>query len=561
MAERLPRYRPLGVSIPSIPGVDAGAPMRAQASVFGGVSDALDKMSEFAFKRAEQRAQIAGAQYGAGRAPSAQQLKDAGKDLAEYMVPGDQETVFGQAARTAALAAMETELEIAARREIANIKINAELKNTPVTDMSDQIDAVIDGYGETLMGVSPAAALKFRASVATYGNSQVTSYAGDLIKKQEEAAQIQALEAIDLITVNDLDALFSNGSTFANDDQPYVGLKNKINDLRDKIFSIGAGVRDKELIKGRIKIFDERVSQLFVGQASDYGVMAPGNLAELSGAMGKDIDGIADVLIRDLWANMTDKQRRDAVKETQQRIRDDASTEAALDAQRARDRAQRSNELRADIMDARLKGEPTEELLAEMREVDPKLYSELAGAITSAGGIDDAVTVTDLQLQSVNRTLTIDDITSAMRAGRLTVTTAKQLMEKVDAHRKEDHANAMKVVRARFGFPDVGLINPGLEKMEEMQKIADIEAQLIMEATLDPGLNRMSRAMQLIEEKLKSTEQKELDGNEVLAEGRGYLSKPNATIDEVRNYFLSDQYQSKDKLKKIEALQKLGAAQ
>jgi len=289
-------------------------------------------------------------------------------------------------------------------------------------------------------------------------------------------------------------------------------------------------------------------------------VMAPGNLIELAGATGKDIDGITDVRIRDLWANMTDKQRRDAVKETQQRIRDAASTEAALDASQERKRAQRSNELRADIMDARIKGEPTEERLAEMRDVDPKLYSELAGAITSAGGIDDAVTVTDLQLQSVNRTLTIDDITSAMRAGRLTVTTAKQLMEKVDAHRKEDHANAMKVVRARFGFPDVGLINPSADKMEAMEKIANIEAIIILEAINNPGLNRMARAMELTEAELARTEQVELDGNQVLDQVRNMMRNPSATPDEAMRHLL-DEYKGTDQQKMIAALKKLGAAQ
>ena len=48
MAE-LPRYRPLGVSIPSMPSVDYISAAKTKAGVFDTVSNALDKMSEFEF--------------------------------------------------------------------------------------------------------------------------------------------------------------------------------------------------------------------------------------------------------------------------------------------------------------------------------------------------------------------------------------------------------------------------------------------------------------------------------------------------------------------------------
>jgi hypothetical protein len=48
MAEKLPRYRPLGVSIASVPAIDfAGAKMKARG--FDQTAAALDKISSFAF--------------------------------------------------------------------------------------------------------------------------------------------------------------------------------------------------------------------------------------------------------------------------------------------------------------------------------------------------------------------------------------------------------------------------------------------------------------------------------------------------------------------------------
>ena len=55
MAERLPRYRPLGVRIPGVPSVNYAQTGRAQAQVFGALSTALDQMSEFAFERAKTK--------------------------------------------------------------------------------------------------------------------------------------------------------------------------------------------------------------------------------------------------------------------------------------------------------------------------------------------------------------------------------------------------------------------------------------------------------------------------------------------------------------------------
>jgi len=101
---RLPRYRPLGAQIPSLPTVDYAGTARAQARVAQTIGQQLDRMASVAFREAEIQAKIEGAEYGATNAPTAQELLDmqSEEERAELM-PGGTGTVYDRAAREAAL--------------------------------------------------------------------------------------------------------------------------------------------------------------------------------------------------------------------------------------------------------------------------------------------------------------------------------------------------------------------------------------------------------------------------------------------------------------------------
>ena len=77
MAERLPRYRPLGVAIPSVPGVDFTRAAQAEGRVFETLSDALSKMSDFAFERQKAETIRKAEQYAFDNPISKEQLEEA----------------------------------------------------------------------------------------------------------------------------------------------------------------------------------------------------------------------------------------------------------------------------------------------------------------------------------------------------------------------------------------------------------------------------------------------------------------------------------------------------
>ena len=70
MAERIPRYRPLGVRIASIPRVDFTVAANARSKVYGEMANTINKMTNFVIQQSETIAAIEGAEYGAENAPT-----------------------------------------------------------------------------------------------------------------------------------------------------------------------------------------------------------------------------------------------------------------------------------------------------------------------------------------------------------------------------------------------------------------------------------------------------------------------------------------------------------
>jgi len=142
----MPRYRRQGVRIAQMPQITTAASQEA-ARTSETLSKNMDRVSTFAFNRAEQVAKVEGERYGALNAPSMKQLQDAaasGKDV-EELVPGDTSTVFGSAARSSALEAMTLRFESKAREEItalesqfANEEIDLDTFGSRLTSLVEQ---------------------------------------------------------------------------------------------------------------------------------------------------------------------------------------------------------------------------------------------------------------------------------------------------------------------------------------------------------------------------------------------------------------------------------------
>ena len=340
MAERLKRYRPLGVSIPTVPTVDYVATGRAQARAMAPIQRGLDSMTDFALKKFEEKALIEGAEYGAQNAPTKQQLQDAQGDI-EDLVPGDQTTVFGRAARKAALQSMTTNFEVSAREQMINLQVQAELQDMDTATFTEQSNAIIDGYTSTLQDISPSAALNFRATMATVGNSALLAHSKSQIKKQQEQEQFAITSGMDIVVSGDAtrglpsraQQIISEGSTTTYDefgDMQHVSVLEKIDSARNGLKEMAFSVTDKAAAEKYLKRFDESVKLAMDTEVANFVLASPiRNLNQLRS--GK----IDDTKMQDLWNNMSASQRASAKSAAYSALTEENTREAQLEAQQS----------------------------------------------------------------------------------------------------------------------------------------------------------------------------------------------------------------------------------
>jgi hypothetical protein len=131
----------------------------------------LDKISEFAFASAAERAKKAGAEYAVTNKPTLQQYADAiQNNIDPETLFSEDYTYFGQAAREVQAVGFRAELETEARSEMSKIK--AVIKSGLPIDRNEiqaSLDGLTNGYGSTLARVSPDQALKFKAAISAQG--------------------------------------------------------------------------------------------------------------------------------------------------------------------------------------------------------------------------------------------------------------------------------------------------------------------------------------------------------------------------------------------------------
>ena len=506
MAEKLPKYRPLGVSIPGVSSVDYVSTGRARGAVFTGVANALDRMSEFAFERQKAQVLKEGTEYGAANAPTAKQMKDAIETGKEPAVFSEEQTVFAQAARKAAIQTAQANMENSTRQEIASLRLSAIETDMPVAEYSAQVDNIINGFAEAMDSVSPAAAVNFRAAMSANANSSVLAHATKLAERQERQAKIDAELGADLLingpantdnAISSIDDAFVAGSTFASGEQSYVPISAKLDILRKAVADQAAG-GGQALVSSKLKAFDAAVDARYVQTVSDWAMRQEDPLYELStGAK-------SDPKIQDLLYNMDADQKRLAVDDIFTRMKNELSLESAIDTKAERNKKEQSDILVVDIVNARLSGSGSdiiEPMLEQLSSVDPGKFEQLAENIYKEGAIDNGNVVAMLQISLLNKSLTSEAVINAFSGGNLSVGTFKTLLGNVDALRNEDHTQAMDYVRNTLMPMPAGAIYSvvNLDK-EAAKQVADIETALIIETRINPGVNRLDFVRRQVKE-------------------------------------------------------------
>jgi hypothetical protein len=184
----------------------------------------LNKISEFAFKSASEKAKKAGAEYAVTNKPTLQQYADAIQNNVDpETLFSEDYTYFGQAAREVQAVGFRTELETEARSEMAKIK--AVIKSGLPIDKEEikaSLTGLTNGYGNTLAKISPEQALKFKAAISAQGYDLLEEVEVEIAKRYVTDNVIKLDEDIKNFQA-DLPNLIKNNNPidFAIKVQPY----------------------------------------------------------------------------------------------------------------------------------------------------------------------------------------------------------------------------------------------------------------------------------------------------------------------------------------------------
>jgi hypothetical protein len=171
--------------------VDFMPAAREEARGAAAMADILDRMSTTVFGIAKEVTQEEALQF-AARSPITDDQLILAKEGMPSAIPGlgklsSDSTVFGRALKKARTLQLSGHFEMEGRNELT--KLLAEVQNGKIKskDVADKIAVISNGYANSLAKIDAEAAIKFRATMATHGNTVLnTAYESELKRKKAE---------------------------------------------------------------------------------------------------------------------------------------------------------------------------------------------------------------------------------------------------------------------------------------------------------------------------------------------------------------------------------------
>lgn len=144
---------------------------RAEAQTMGTMAQILDRMSQYAFGEAKTLRTEEGMQYAAQNPITPDQLEAAKKGDVTSLAPKGGASYFDQAVKKARSFELSSHFEVEGRNELAKLLSDIEAGTATSEQVSAKIATLTEGFGKTLSQIDAEAALKFRATMATHGNT------------------------------------------------------------------------------------------------------------------------------------------------------------------------------------------------------------------------------------------------------------------------------------------------------------------------------------------------------------------------------------------------------
>jgi hypothetical protein len=184
------------------------------------LAQVLDRMSASAFQTAGVMRQQEGLQYAAQNPLTSEQIESAkggmtmgmgGRGETSSISSTSSMNFFDQAVAKARSLELSGQFEIEGRNELVKLLAGVEDGSVTSAQVSDKIKTMSDGYAKSLANIDPEASIKFRATMATHGNTVLNA----AYKAELAAAKSQRIAKFDSdfdSSVRLLEATVSQGS-------------------------------------------------------------------------------------------------------------------------------------------------------------------------------------------------------------------------------------------------------------------------------------------------------------------------------------------------------------
>lgn len=258
------------------------------------MAQTLDRLSAQLFRVAGEEAQRAGLQYVADNPVTDEQLQVAAQGDPTPLVPTQGGSIFDQAVRKARALELSGRFEAEARQQLTSMlaAIEAGDQKASTENIQTAINTMMNGMGKSLAQVDPEASLKFRASIASSGNTVIQKAAEAQLKREKQARLIRFDANFDNVT-RLVEAEISQGFWM----DPTTGQKRSIEDrlqmYRTAISTEATLLGDANVARTYSDKFDAAVRQAKVNAVTKHLITDPQAMADPEATMRKLVVGDA----------------------------------------------------------------------------------------------------------------------------------------------------------------------------------------------------------------------------------------------------------------------------
>jgi len=251
----LPRYQNIGVAaggnVDRLPPIDF--PNRGEATRgLDALSSALNQMSQAFFGEAQIAATEEGRIYGAEKAPSQEQIKQAVETGTPIAPIGDARTYFGRAAREVSSRIAAIGVEAQAQQDLKLIKQGITTGAIGPGAVMPQVNSLIQGYSTALGQFDPVMGRKLQAELAKDGNTLFLAATARAAAAAAAAAKKSITDVADA-KLDNVKFVLEAGDRMVVDSSPtgeqttvVMPVKDMVRIEKEKLLNTISGLKPKE---------------------------------------------------------------------------------------------------------------------------------------------------------------------------------------------------------------------------------------------------------------------------------------------------------------------------